>query len=84
MHLLDNPKKTSAPLIASSSVLNFVSIACKDFHSSNPFYLYKYTPLLSHLIFSFLTPEFLNNSAHAIAEAPAPFTTILYFLLISQ
>ena len=27
------------------------------------------------ITFSFLIPEFLNSSVHAIAEAPAPFTT---------
>ena len=30
--LADNPKKTSAPSIASSKVLSFVSIAWEDFH----------------------------------------------------
>ena len=30
--LADKPKKTSAPSIASSKVLFFVSIACLDFH----------------------------------------------------
>ena len=29
------------------------------------------------IIFSFLIPIFLKRFAHAIAEAPAPFTTIL-------
>ena len=30
--LADKPKKTSAPFIASSSVLSLVSLACFDFH----------------------------------------------------
>ena len=31
--------------------------------------------------FSFWTPEFLNNSVHAIADAPAPLTTTFIFLI---
>jgi len=30
MSLADKPRKTSAPSIASASVLNFVSLACAD------------------------------------------------------
>ena len=33
------------------------------------------------MTFSFGTPEFLNNSVQAIADAPAPFTTIFISLI---
>jgi hypothetical protein len=33
------------------------------------------------ITFSFFTPIFLNKFAHAIADAPAPFTTILTSLI---
>ena len=85
----DRPKKTSAPFIASASVLNLVSVAWADLNWSTfslPLYI---TPNLSHIItFSFFTPESLNKFAQAIAEAPAPLTTILtsliFFLKISK
>ena len=44
------------------------------------FYLELITPLLSIIVkFSFFTPNFINKSEHAIADAPAPFTTTLIF-----
>ena len=33
------------------------------------------------MIFSTGTPEFLNNSEHALADAPAPLTTTLTFFI---
>ena len=40
------------------------------------------TPFLSSIIiFSDFTPEFLNNSVQACAEAPAPLTTTLIFFI---
>ena len=40
------------------------------------------TPLLSNIIiFDFLTPDLRSKFVQAIAEAPAPFTTILIFFL---
>ena len=79
----DNPRKTSAPFIASSSILNFVSFAYLDFHWSIPPDLPLYiTPFLSNIIiFSLLTPEFLKSSVHAWADAPAPFTTTFISLI---
>ena len=74
---------TSAPLTASSRVLHSVAMACLDFHWLNSPGLPRYiTPFLSHIItFSFGTPEFLNNSVQAIADAPAPLTTIFTSLI---
>ena len=39
--------------------------------------LVNYTFSIHIIIFSFFTPEFLNNSVHAWADAPAPLTTTL-------
>ena len=49
--LADNPRKTSAPFIASAKVLFLVSIACLDFHWSMPSVLpLKITPFLSSIV----------------------------------
>ena len=78
----DNPKNTSASLIASFKFLAFVFDAKNCFHLLSPFLFLFITPLLSNInILDFFTPDLRSKFVHAIADAPAPLTTIFAFFL---
>ena len=74
----DSPRKTSAPLIASSNVCTSVrSVAKYFFCSFRSVRCLEITPLLSNMtIFSSRAPSDTYSLVHDTAEAPAPFTTI--------
>ena len=73
----DNPRKTSAPFIASSSVFKFLSDPKNAFSLVKLSLSFLITPLLSSIIiFDFLAPSERYNLAHDMAAAPAPLMTI--------
>lgn len=77
----DSPKNTSAPLMASSNVCTSRRSVAKNFLLSVKLgRSLVITPLLSSIkMFSFRAPNATYSFVQEVAEAPAPFTTILTF-----
>ncbi len=74
----DSPRKTSAPLIASSRVEIFLSVANSLLYLFRSFLFLVITPLLSTMTtFSSFIPKETYSLVQDIAAAPAPLTTSL-------
>ena len=85
----DNPIKTSAFCMASSSVFTSLLVANFFFWEVRLSLSFLITPLLSHIIiFSIFAPNLKYKRVHEIAAAPAPLTTIwtleISFAIISK
>src|SRR5659263_756431 len=81
----DRPRKTSASLTASASVLTSRSVIHSFLYLLRSVLFLLMTPLLSTMtMFSFFTPRATYRRVHELAAAPAPHTTTLMSEIFSR